>query len=240
MRKITTELLEDMHRLAQTRRQFVGWGAGGLGAFFMNAALAAQQPTSSAGLSFKRDPSTPLSVLPPQFPAKVKRVIYLHMGGAPSQLELFDHKPLLSKFDGHLCPESFVKGKRFAFIRGVPKMLGPQFPFHQTGKNGTWISDRLPHTEKLIDDLCLIKSMKTDQFNHAPAQLLVQTGDARTGSCFAWIMGHIWPGQRKSEPARLHRAGLVRAWPHGQRRQAALGFGLPAKRVSGRGMPLRR
>jgi hypothetical protein len=191
MRKMESQadLLQRLDRLAQTRRQFVGWGAGGLGAFFMNTAYAAQQPSASTGLSFRRDPSTPLSVLPPQFPAKVKRIIYLHMGGAPSQLELFDHKPTLSRFDGHDCPESFLKGKRFAFIRGVPKMLGPQFPFHQTGKNGTWISDRMPHTERLIDDLCLIKSMKTDQFNHAPAQLLVQTGDARTGhaSLGSWV-----------------------------------------------------
>src|ERR1044071_330869 len=104
------DLLQRLDRLAQTRRQFVGWGAGGLGAFFMNTAMAAQQPTTSTGLSFRRDPSTPLPVLPPQSPAKAKRVIYLHMGGAPSQLELFDHKPLLAKFDGHDCPQSFLKG----------------------------------------------------------------------------------------------------------------------------------
>src|SRR5438477_160306 len=82
--------------------------------------------------------------LPPQFPAKAKRVIYLHMAGAPSQLELFDYKPDLRRLDGQDCPASFLEGKRFAFISGVPKMLGPQFPFHQTGKSGTWISDRLP------------------------------------------------------------------------------------------------
>jgi len=84
MRKMEshTDLLQRLDRLAQTRRQFVGWGAGGLGAFFMNTAYAAQQPLASTGLSFRRDPSTPLSVLPPQFPAKVKRIIYLHMGGA--------------------------------------------------------------------------------------------------------------------------------------------------------------
>src|SRR5215475_3923871 len=168
MGKTTSEYLNALHLQAQTRRQFVGWGAGGLGAFFMNAALAAQQPIASAGLNFRRDPSTPLSVLPPEFPAKVKRVIYLHMGGAPSQLELFDHKPILAKFHGHDCPESFIKGKRLAFIQGIPKLLGPMFPFHRAGKSGTWISDRLPRLEGAIDDLCVIKSMKTDQFNHAP------------------------------------------------------------------------
>ncbi|HEY5083215.1 MAG TPA: DUF1501 domain-containing protein, partial [Rhizomicrobium sp.] len=150
---------------------------------------ASHANTDPAALSFARDPSTPLSVLPPQFAPKVKRVIYLHMGGSPSQLELFDHKPVLTRFNGHDCPEAFLKGKRFAFITGVPKLLGAQFPFHQAGKSGTWISDRLPHLERAIDELCIIKSMKTDQFNHAPAQLLVHTGDPRIGhaSLGSWV-----------------------------------------------------
>jgi hypothetical protein len=104
------------------------------------------------------------------------------MAGAPSQLELFDYKPDLVRLDGQLCPASFLEGKRFAFISGVPKMLGPQFPFHQAGKNGTWMSDRLPLLERHIDDLCVIRSMTTDQFNHAPAQLLLHTGSPRLGS----------------------------------------------------------
>jgi len=184
-------LLDLLERQRQTRRHFLGWGAGGLGAFFMNSAMA--NPADVAGhggaLNFARDPAAPLTALPPQFAAKAKRVIYLHMGGAPSQLELFDHKPQLTRFDGKDCPEAFLKGKRFAFITGVPKLMGAQFPFHQTGKNGTWISDRLPHLERRIDDLCIIKSMKTDQFNHAPAQLLVHTGDPRTGhaSLGSWV-----------------------------------------------------
>src|SRR6185312_16945002 len=95
----TGQYLELLRRQAQTRRQFVGLGAGGLGAFFLNDAFAKTAP--AGGLNFARDPSTPLSVLPPQFPAKAKRVIYLHMGGAPSQLELFDHKPQLARFNGH-------------------------------------------------------------------------------------------------------------------------------------------
>src|SRR5208282_5868801 len=132
-------------------------------------------------LDFTRDPRKPLAVLPPQFTARAMRVIYLHMAGAPSQLELFEHKPELTKLDGQDCPASFLAGKRFAFISGVPKLLGSQYPFHQAGKSGQWMSDRFPHLEKHIDDLCLIKSMRTDQFNHAPAQLLVQTGDARLG-----------------------------------------------------------
>jgi hypothetical protein len=180
------------HLQAQTRRDFLGLSAGGLGALFLGMGVATAKPAADAeggALSFARDPSAPLSVLPPQFPARAKRVIYLHMGGAPSQLELFDYKPVLSRFNGQDCPDSLLKGKHFAFITGVPKLLGSQFPFHQAGKSGTWISDRMPHLERYVDDLCFIKSMKTDQFNHAPAQLLVQTGDARLGhaSLGSWV-----------------------------------------------------
>ena len=157
---------------AQTRRHFLRSFTAGVGTMFLGT-LASQfsLPTAKATergvdgnlrLDFTRDPSSPLSVLPPQFAARAKRIIYLHMAGAPSQLELFDYKPELTKLDGQDCPASFLAGKRFAFISGVPKLLGSQFPFHQSGKSGQWISDRLPHLEKHIDDLCLIKSMRTD------------------------------------------------------------------------------
>ena len=183
---------------AQTRRHFLRTLGSGLGTVFMGT-LAAKYATSantarpapaSPDLDFTRDPSTPLSVLPPQFAAKARRVIYLHMAGAPSQLELFEHKPELTRLNGQDCPASFLAGKRFAFINGVPKLLGSQYPFHQAGQSGQWISDRLPHLEKHMDDLCLIKSMRTDQFNHAPAQLLVQTGNARLGyaSFGSWVL----------------------------------------------------
>jgi hypothetical protein len=184
---------------AQTRRHFLrsltaGVGSmflGTLGSPFVSTVGAAERGIDgSPRLEFTRDPSHPLSVLPPQFAGRAKRIIYLHMAGAPSQLELFDYKPDLTKLDGQQCPASFLAGKRFAFISGVPKLLGAQYPFHQTGKSGQWISDRLPHLEKHIDDLCLIKSMRTDQFNHAPAQLLVQTGNARLGypSMGSWVL----------------------------------------------------
>lgn len=184
---------------AQTRRHFLQSLATGVGSIFLGtmapSLFGASDKTEFAidgarRLDFTRDPKTPLSSLPPQFPAKAKRVIYLHMAGAPSQLELFEYKPELTRLDGQDCPASFLVGKRFAFISGVPKLLGSQYPFHQAGKGGQWISDRLPHLEKHIDQICLIKSMRTDQFNHAPAQLLVQTGDARLGhpSLGSWIV----------------------------------------------------
>ncbi len=171
---------------AQTRRHFLRTCTTGLGAMWLGS-IAAQAAVQK--LSFARPAAEPLAPLPPQFPAKAKRVIYLHMAGAPSQLELFDHKPDLARLDGRDCPASFLEGKRFAFISGVPKMLGPQFPFHQAGKCGTWITDRLPFTERHIDDLCVIKSMRTDEFNHAPAQLLLHTGSPRLGSASlgSWV-----------------------------------------------------
>lgn len=174
-------------RLAQSRRLFLKTCTTGLGALFLATSGArsfgsgAPAGVAAARLDFSRDPTQPLSPLPPQFAAKARRVIYLHMVGAPSQLELFEHKPELTKFSGKECPASFLEGKRFAFITGIPKLLGTQYPFHQAGQSGAWVSDRLPHLERHIDDLCFIRSMRTDQFNHAPAQLLLQTGNQRFG-----------------------------------------------------------
>ena len=184
---------------AQTRRHFLQSVTGGIGSLFFGT-LATSHPlivgateiakSSSEHIDVTRDAKNPLSALPPQFAARAKRVIYLHMAGAPSQLELFEYKPDLVRLDGQDCPSSLLVGKRFAFITGVPKLMGPQYPFHQTGQSGQWISDRLPHLEKHLDELCFIKSMKTDQFNHAPAQLLVQTGNPRLGypSLGSWVV----------------------------------------------------
>ena len=181
---------------ARTRRHFLRSIGGGLGTLFLGTLASKLAPSAmaagrdTAALDFSRDTRTPLSPLPPQIPAKVRRVIYLHMAGAPSQLELFEHKPELKRFDGQDCPASFLAGKRFAFISGVPKLLGSQYPFHQAGQSGQWISDRLPYIEKQVDDICFVKSMRTDQFNHAPAQLLVHTGNPRLGypSFGSWVI----------------------------------------------------
>jgi uncharacterized protein (DUF1501 family) len=158
----------------QTRRHFLQNCSVGLGGLW----LASQ----SQGAVLPKDPANPLMPDLSHFAPKAKRVIYLHMAGSPSQLELFDHKPELTKLDGKECPQEYLEGKQFAFIQGVPKMLGSQFPFHQAGQSGQWISDRLPHFEKVIDEVCFIKSMWTDQFNHGPAQLLLHTGSALLGS----------------------------------------------------------
>lgn len=109
-------------------------------------------------------------------PKKAKSIIYLFMAGAPSQLDLFDAKPVLSKFDGDYCPEEYLKGERFPFIRNKPKLLGSPWKFSQHGQSGQVISELLPHLGKVADDISVIRTMQTEQFNHAPAQLFMNTG----------------------------------------------------------------
>jgi len=169
----------------QTRRNFLRNCTTGLGALWM----ATNGSASAAPIVPQHDPSNPLSAISSPHIAKAKRVIFLHMVGAPSQLELFDYKPDLKRLDGKECPQEFLEGKRFAFIQGTPKMLGPQFDFAQHGESGQWISDRLPHLSKVADELCIIRTMQTDQFNHGPAQLLVHTGQSRMGypSAGSWV-----------------------------------------------------
>jgi hypothetical protein len=113
---------------------------------------------------------------------KAKSVIYLHMAGSPSQVDLFEHKPALTKFHGEECPKEYLEGKRFAFIKGVPRMLGPLFKYAQHGESGQWLSELLPGLASVVDDVCVMRTIQTDQFNHSPAQLLLHTGTSRLGS----------------------------------------------------------
>ncbi len=182
---------EDLIQLAQreslefiTRRHFLKDCSLGLGAIALSSLLP--------GCSSRPAPAelgNPLAPRAPHFPGRAKAVIYLHMAGAPSQLELFDYKPELVRLDGITCPQSFLDGKRFAFIRGVPKMLGPQASFKQRGQGGAWVSDHLPHMASVADEFSFLKAVHTDQFNHAPAQLLMHTGSPRLGrpSMGSWV-----------------------------------------------------
>lgn len=171
-----------------TRRHFIKESAMGLGALALGS-LMGSCGDSAAGTASAFDASRPLLAKAPPFAGKAKSVIYLHMAGAPSQLELFDYKPELMKMDGQDCPPSLLEGKRFAFIRGVPRMLGPQATFKQRGESGAWISDHLPHFSTMADEVCFLKAVHTDQFNHAPAQLLLHTGSPRLGrpSMGSWV-----------------------------------------------------
>src|SRR4051812_12227855 len=167
-----------------TRRWFfeqcgVGLGAIALGQLFGSSGWAA--PTIS---------NNPLAPKKPPFPAKAKNVIFLFMAGGPSHLELFDNKPELAKWDGKLPPADLLKGYRAAFINPNSKLLGPKFKFARHGHSGAELSELLPHTATVADDLCIVKSMVTDAFNHAPAQIFMNTGAQQFGrpSLGAWTL----------------------------------------------------
>jgi len=175
--------LQSEHARYLTRRWFFQECGVGMASL---AALDLMRGQSSAAAA----PASPLAVKKPHYPAKAKRVIYLFMGGAPSHLELFDNKPELAKWDGKLPPADLLKGYRAAFINPNSKLLGPKFKFAKHGQSGAEISELLPHTAKIADDLTIVRSMKTDAFNHAPAQILMSTGSQIFGrpSFGAWSL----------------------------------------------------
>ena len=168
-----------------TRRHFLKESRVGLGAIALASMLAKDAPAGTPA----RGIASPLSPKPPRFAPRAKRVIYLHLTGSPPHLDLFDYKPELVKWDGHPCPDQFIKGKRFAFTAGTPRLLGTPRKFTRHGANGTWMSDAIPHLHTVADELCVIRSMNTDQFNHAPAELLIYTGSPRSGrpAMGAWV-----------------------------------------------------
>ncbi|HLH54711.1 MAG TPA: DUF1501 domain-containing protein, partial [Verrucomicrobiae bacterium] len=133
--------------------------------------------------------ANPLAPKSPHYAPKAKRVIYLHMSGGPPHLDLLDYKPELVQWNDKPCPDEFLKGKRFAFTKGVPKLMGTPRQFTRHGQSGIWMSDAIPHLADVADELCVIRSMNTDQFNHTPAELLLFTGSARQGrpSMGSWV-----------------------------------------------------
>jgi hypothetical protein len=165
-----------------TRRHFLKTCQLGLGTLALSSFLAKETSAAPSVIN-------PLAPKKPHFPATAKRVIYLHLTGSPPHLDLYDYKPELVKLDGKPCPESFTKGKRFAFTSGTPKLLGTPRKFARYGKGGVWLSDAVPNLHGVADEMCVIKSMFTEQFNHAPAELLLYTGSARSGrpSMGAWV-----------------------------------------------------
>ncbi len=169
----------------RTRRHFLSASGVGVGAIALSSLTGA---TASADIPI--DATQPLAKRKPHFESKAKRVIYLHLTGSPPNLDLYDYKPELVKRTGEPCPDEFLKGRTFAFTSGVPKLLGTPRKFAQYGKNGTWLSDAVPnfHAPDIVDEMCFVHSMNTDQFNHAPAELLIYTGSPRSGrpSLGAW------------------------------------------------------
>lgn len=157
-----------------SRRWFIDQCRVGLGAMALRQLASANDP---------------LAPKKPHHEPKARSVIFLFMAGAPSHLEMFDYKPQLAKFDGTLPPADLLKGYRAAFINPNSKLLGPKFKFAKHGQNGTELSELIPHTAKIVDDLTIVKSMVTDAFNHAPAQVLMNTGSQQFGrpSMGAWV-----------------------------------------------------
>ena len=160
-----------------TRRHFLRDCGVGLGKMAL-AGLLTEAFSSSARAAAGTNLLAPK---PPHFPAKAKRVIHLFMAGAPSQLDLFDYKPELAKLEGKPLPASVIGGQRYAFIRPDAAVLGPRFKFAKHGQSGAELSEMLPHLAKIVDEICLIKSVSTDQFNHAPAQIFFNTGFQQPG-----------------------------------------------------------
>ncbi|MEM7260814.1 MAG: DUF1501 domain-containing protein [Planctomycetota bacterium] len=165
----------EAHCEAETRRQFLARCSVGLGAIALSS-FGDLGPAVAAGV-----PSTAAGELGPHFPARAKRVIYIHLAGSPPQQDLFDHKPLLRELNGQPCPDSLLDGERFAFIKGHPKILGSPYEFAPHGESGRWVSSALPHLSTVVDRLTFVKSMHTEEFNHAPAQLFLSTGSPRLG-----------------------------------------------------------
>ena len=132
----------------------------------------------------------PLSPKTPHFAPKAKRVIHLFMAGAPSQLDLFDPKPELTRLEGKPLPPSVIRGQRYAFIRPDAAVLGPRFKFARHGQSGAELSEMLPHLAKVVDEISIIRSVHTDQFNHAPAQIFFNTGFSQPGrpSLGSWVI----------------------------------------------------
>jgi hypothetical protein len=165
----------DTTHLIASRRHFLQKSGLSLGAVALSDLLASDAPTRSMAR--------------PHFAPEAKNIIYLHMIGAPSQLDLFDYKPTLQKLNGQPCPEELTKGKRFAFIGGELRLAGTSYQFKKHGQSGAEISELLPNLATIADDICIVKSLHTNEINHAPAQMFLHTGFGLGGrpSLGAWV-----------------------------------------------------
>jgi hypothetical protein len=171
----------------QTRRHFFEQCGAGIGKIAL-ASLLAESFRSEASAS-PVTTSNPLSPKAPHVPSRVKSVIYLFMAGAPSQLDLFDYKPMLTKYEGQRVPADIVRDQRYAFIRPDSSLLGPRYRFHRYGQSGAELSEMLPHLAEVADEVAIVRSMYTDQFNHAPAQIFLNSGSPLPGrpSMGSWV-----------------------------------------------------
>ncbi|MBI1347563.1 DUF1501 domain-containing protein [bacterium] len=169
------------------RRHFLQDCGVGLGKIALAGLITSA--SSRHGSAAELAATNPLAPRDPHFAPKAKAVIHLFMAGAPSQLDLFDYKPKLVEYEGKSIPPEIIGGQRYAFIRSDAACLGPRFPFQKYGQSGAELSEMLPHLSKVVDDICLVKSIRTDQFNHAPAQIFFNTGFSQPGrpSMGSWV-----------------------------------------------------
>jgi len=191
-----------------TRRHFLNDCGLGIGSMALGSLLARD------GLA-----SSPTAPRQPHHTPRAKAVIFLFMAGGPSHLELFDPKPELNRLNGQEAPESFVKGKRFAFLKPGAKLLGCKRTFAKYGQSGMTVSELLPHHRAIVDDVCYLQGMKTDVFNHGPAKVFVNTGSPQFGrpSMGSWISYGIG-----SESNSLPSFVVLQSGPRGPRGGASL------------------
>jgi hypothetical protein len=164
-----------------TRRHFFRQAGFGIGSIALSALLDGDLRAQQA--------AHPMAPRRPHFPPRAKNIIFLFMMGAPSQLDLFDEKPKLRQYNNQPIPEDIIKGERFAFIKGVPRLLGSPYTFSRFGQSGSTLSNLLPHLATVVDDLAIVKTVHTNHFNHAPAQVFMNTGHTIVGrpSMGSWL-----------------------------------------------------
>ena len=217
----------------QMRRHFFSRCSMGVGSIALTSLMAGDCLAAEATKSV----SNPLEPKPTHFPAKAKNVIFLFMAGGPSQLELFEHKPKLTELNGQPIPDSYIAGKRFAFMDSSHKtnLLGTKRTFQQYGPSGTWVSDLLPYTASIVDEIGIVTTCKTDLFNHAPAKLFMNTGSGQFGrpSMGAWVTYGIG-----SECNNLPGFVVLQSGPRGPRGGAVL-WGSGVLPSTYQGVPLR-
>jgi hypothetical protein len=174
------------------RRAFLSKSSIGIGSLALGSLLGTFTSCSNQPAAEVMKSSVEGMLSQPHFAPKAKRIIYLFQSGGPSQLDLFDYKPILEKRRGEDLPESIRKGQRLTGMTSGQKnfpLANSIFKFNQFGQNGAWMSDLLPYTSKIVDDICIIKSMHTEAINHDPAITFFQTGSQQPGrpSMGSWL-----------------------------------------------------
>ena len=216
-----------------TRRHFFSRCSMGVGSLALASLMAGRGLGAAPAPQF----GNPLQPKPTHFPAKAKNVIFLFMAGGPSQLDMFEHKPLLTQLNGKPIPESYTAGKRFAFMDSSHRsdLLGSRRSFQQYGQSGKWVSDLLPYTAGMVDDITLVTTCKTDLFNHAPAKLFMNAGSGVFGrpSMGAWVTYGLG-----SECDDLPGFVVLQSGPRGPRGGAVL-WGSGILPTTYQGVPLR-